>query len=156
MALSEQIHQSKINRISLIILRISIKKNQHSTVPFQEGDEVEVVSKENGFRGSYYTATILSSIGASHYESDTRTLLRSLDVRPVPPDQNEAVIAHGGFSVYNMVDVFANDGWWFGVIDRIIGEDYYVYFPTTDDNIAYPVDVLRCHHEWVNDHWTLM
>ncbi|TMW82619.1 hypothetical protein EJD97_005518 [Solanum chilense] len=59
-----------------------------------------------------------------------------------------------GFRLYDMVDVFANDGWWFGFISGKIGEEYYVYFPTTADNIAY--HVLRFHQEWSNGKWMFL
>ena len=65
-------------------------------------------------------------------------------------------LSESGFRLYDMVDVFANDGWWFGFISGKIGEEYYVYFPTTADNIAYPRDVLRFHQEWSNGKWIFL
>ncbi|TMW80539.1 hypothetical protein EJD97_018640 [Solanum chilense] len=76
-------------------------------------------------------------------------------IRPVPPHQHETM-SENGFRLYDMVDVFANDGWWFGFISGKIGEEYYVYFPTTADNIAYPRHVLRFHQEWSNGKWIFL
>ncbi|KAM3232332.1 hypothetical protein BC332_16806 [Capsicum chinense] len=103
----------------------------------------------------YYKATIVSSTGANHYRVNYKTLLTddksapleeivtAAEVRPVPPDQHE-IISENNFRLYDMVDVYANDGWWFGFISGKAGQEYYVYFPTTGDNIAYPSQ------EWSN------
>ncbi|MCD9644167.1 hypothetical protein HAX54_032184 [Datura stramonium] len=163
----EQRHQSRMARISKAINAIAFKKQQ-VTKEFQKGDEVEVASQEYGFIGSYYTATIVSnSLDASHYKVEYKTLLTddesapledvvtAAEVRPVPPDQHE-IMSGNNFRLYDMVDVFANDGWWFGFISGKIGQDYYVYFPTTGDNIAYPSHVLRFHQEWSNGKWIFL
>ncbi|XP_019224138.1 PREDICTED: DUF724 domain-containing protein 3-like [Nicotiana attenuata] len=124
---------------------------------FQKGDEVEVESGELGFIGSYYEATIVSCIGTSRYKVKYKTLLTedeselleeivpASEVRPVPP---HIANPDGGFRLYDGVDVFDNDGWWFGFIYGKIGSDYIVYFPTTDEELKYPPDVLRAHQEW--------
>ncbi|XP_060188056.1 protein AGENET DOMAIN (AGD)-CONTAINING P1-like [Lycium barbarum] len=148
---------------SKAIKAIAFKKQQTTKV-FQKGDAVEVASQEYGFIGSYYTATIISCLGDYHYKVKYKTLLTddesaplecivtAAEVRPVQPDQHE-IMSENNFRMYDMVDVFANDGWWFGFISGKIGQEYYVYFPTTADNIAYPPDVLRFHQEWSNGKW---
>ncbi|CAN4099224.1 unnamed protein product [Withania somnifera] len=163
---SEKQHQSRMVIISKAIKSIAFKKQQ-ITKEFQKGDEVEVASQEYGFIGSYYTASVISSIGAYHYRVKYKTLLSDdksapleeivtvSEVRPVPPDQHETMLENN-FRLYDMVDVFANDGWWFGFISGKVGQDYYVYFPTTGDNIAYPCDVLRFHQEWSNGKWIFL
>ncbi|OIS97428.1 PREDICTED: DUF724 domain-containing protein 3-like [Nicotiana attenuata] len=97
---------------------------------FQKGDEVEVESGELGFIGSYYEATIVSRIGTSCYKVKYKTLLTedeselleeivpASEVRPVPPHIENP---EGGFSLYDGVDVFDNDGWWFGFIYGKLG-----------------------------------
>ncbi|XP_016432461.1 protein AGENET DOMAIN (AGD)-CONTAINING P1-like [Nicotiana tabacum] len=124
---------------------------------FQKGDEVEVESGELGFIGSYYEATIISSIGTSRYKVNYKTLLTEDEselleeivtpsrVRPIPPHIANPV---GDFNLYDGIDVFDNDGWWFGFIYGNIEFDYIVYFPTTDEELKYPPDVLRTHQEW--------
>ncbi|XP_049409174.1 protein AGENET DOMAIN (AGD)-CONTAINING P1-like [Solanum stenotomum] len=152
--------------LSEFIKSIAFKRQQITKV-FQKGDEVEVASQVYGFIGSYYEATIVSSIGAYHYRIKYKNLLTddesapleemftSAAIRPVPPHQDETM-SENGFRLYDMVNVFANDGWWFGFISGKIGEEYYVYFPTTADNIAYPRHVLRFHQEWSNGKWIVL
>ncbi|KAG5602531.1 hypothetical protein H5410_033901 [Solanum commersonii] len=83
-------------------------------------------------------------------------MFTSAAIRPVPPHQDETM-SENGFRLYDMVDVFANDGWWFGFISGKIGEEYYVYFPTTADNIAYTRHVLRfSHFIWSNGKWIVL
>ncbi|PHT46341.1 hypothetical protein CQW23_15499 [Capsicum baccatum] len=163
---SEQHHHSRMETISKAIKSIAFKKQQ-ITREFQKGDQVEVASQEYGFIGSYYRATIVSSVGPYHYKVKYNTLLTddnsapleeivtAAEVRPVPPDQHET-LSENGFCRYDMVDVFANDGWWFGFISGKVGQEYYVYFPTTGDNIAYPSHVLRYHQEWSNGQWIFL
>ncbi|XP_059302038.1 protein AGENET DOMAIN (AGD)-CONTAINING P1-like [Lycium ferocissimum] len=166
MAHLEEQHQSRIDMMSKAIKSIAFKKQQ-TTKTFQKGDEVEVASQEYGFIGSYYTATIVSSIGAYHYKVKYKTLLTNdqsapleeivtvSEVRPLPPDPHEIMLKNN-VRLYNMIDVFDNDGWWFGLITGKIGQKYDVYFPTTGDEIAYPPDVLRFHQEWSNGKWIFL
>ncbi|WMV35534.1 hypothetical protein MTR67_028919 [Solanum verrucosum] len=163
---SEQRHQSKIEKLSKEIDSIAVK-TQQITKLFQKDDEVEVASHEIGFIGSYYEATIVSIEAAYHYKIKYKTLLTDDksapleelvtigEVRPVPPYQLETMSGNT-FRLYDKVDVFSNDGWWFGFISGIIGEEYYVYFPTTGDNIAYPSHALRFLQEWSNDKWKIL
>ncbi|KAK4375675.1 hypothetical protein RND71_006352 [Anisodus tanguticus] len=162
----EKFHQSRIDKISKAIKSIAFKRQQITKV-FQKGDEVEVASQVYGFIGSYYTAAIVSSFGAYHYKVKYKTLLTDdksapleeivtvSEVRPVPPDQRETLLENG-FRLYDMVDVFDNDGWWFGLITGKIGQEYDVYFPTTGDKIAYPPEMLRFHQEWSNGKWIFL
>ncbi|XP_027773370.1 DUF724 domain-containing protein 6-like [Solanum pennellii] len=158
--------EERLTMLSEFIKSIAFKRQQITKV-FQKGDEVEVASQVYGFIGSYYHATILSPVGAYHYKIKYKTLLTDDEsapleemvsaavIRPVPPHQHETM-SENGFHLYDMVDVFANDGWWFGFISGKIGEEYYVYFPTTADNIAYPRHVLRFHQEWSNGKWMFL
>ncbi|MED6149497.1 hypothetical protein PIB30_063075 [Stylosanthes scabra] len=134
-------------------------------VDFRPGDKVEVCSKEEGFLGSYYEATVLSRHETGRYVVRYKTLLRDdavsepltktlfpRDIRPSPPK----VYTRGEFSLYQAVDAFDNDGWWSGEITGRIGpHHYYVYFRTTNEEIAYPSSKIRVHHEWVNGDWIL-
>ncbi|XP_055832189.1 protein AGENET DOMAIN (AGD)-CONTAINING P1-like [Solanum dulcamara] len=159
----EQRHQLRMEMLSKSIKSIAFKKQQIKK-KFQKGDEVEVASQQDDFIGSYYAATIVSAVGPYHYRVKYKTLLTDDEselleevvtkgeVRPVPPNQRETM-PENGFRLYDKVDVFANDGWWFGFISGKTGEEYYVNFPTTGDNIAYPPHVLRFHQEWSNGKW---
>ncbi|MCL7032908.1 hypothetical protein MKW94_025394 [Papaver nudicaule] len=134
---------------------------------FKRGDRVEVTSKEEGFVGSYYTGKIIARVGPIHQylveyetlftEKDETMFLREVvdakNVRPVPPE-----IKCSDYSVLDKVDAYDNDGWWVGtVISTSVLEDgkYYVYFESSSDEIAYPVDKLRIHQEFHNGKWSI-
>lgn len=128
---------------------------------FQRGDQIEVCSKEPGFVGSYYAATVVSQLRKDLFvvkykdllEGNNQTQLlvetvRCNEVRPVPPQ-----IESTGFRYLDQVDAFDNDGWWVGKISGRKGSDYFVYFETTGDEIAYPLSRLRSHLDWVKGKW---
>ncbi|XP_055826402.1 protein AGENET DOMAIN (AGD)-CONTAINING P1-like [Solanum dulcamara] len=104
--------------------------------------------------------------GAYHYGVKYKTLLTNDEASPLeeivtvsevrhvlPDQQTETMFVKNDFRLYDMVDMFANDGWWFWLITGKIGQKYYVYFPTNGDNIEYPSDVLRFHQEWSHGEW---
>ncbi|CAK9186254.1 unnamed protein product [Ilex paraguariensis] len=124
---------------------------------FRRGDRVEVASKEEGFNGSYYAATVISELLKKEYIVQYKTLLKddlsgplreivSVDeFRPAPPE-----IPATGLGLYDKVDAFDNDGWWVGKITGKIGNEFFVYFETTGDEIVYPLENLRIHQEYVD------
>lgn len=127
---------------------------------FYNGEQVEVCSKEEGFLGSYYEATIVSYLNNGRYKVQYRNLMNEDEsmplienvypgeLRPLPPQIHTSV-----FSPYQIVDAFQNDGWWVGEIRARRGSIYYVYFNSTNEEIAYPTSQIRAHHEWVNGLW---
>lgn len=129
---------------------------------FRRGDKIEVCSKEEGFVGSYYEATVVSQLRKDLYVVQYKNLLednneseplvetvRAGEVRPVPPQ-----ILASEFGLRDVVDAFDNDGWWVGTISGKNGsDDYFVFFETTGDEIAYPVSRLRVHLDWVKAKW---
>ncbi|XVE96864.1 hypothetical protein REPUB_Repub02eG0260100 [Reevesia pubescens] len=132
---------------------------------FCEGDKVEICSKEEGFFGSYYEATVVSPLNNNtlykviyknlvEEEDQTRPLVEIVsadEVRPLPPRTvGEATQI---FYYLERVDAFDNDGWWVGNISGKQGSKYWVYFDTTGDEIAYPVSQLRNHVEWCKGKW---
>ncbi|XAR49546.1 hypothetical protein NMG60_11032787 [Bertholletia excelsa] len=126
----------------------------------RRGEQVEVVSKEEGFVGSYYAATVIAEIKTRKVMVQYKKLLKEdesgplieivarNDLRPVPPE-----IPANGFDLFDRVDAFDNDGWWVGKISGRVGSMYYVYFETTGEEIAYSLDRLRIHQDWLNDKW---
>ncbi|XVF08078.1 hypothetical protein REPUB_Repub06bG0195000 [Reevesia pubescens] len=132
---------------------------------FYRGDKVEVCSKEEGFIGSYYEATVVSPlIGNTLYkveyknlvdeEDQTRPLIEVVsadEVRPMPPRTVGETTKI--FYYLERVDAFDNDGWWVGNITGKQKSKYFVYFDTTGDEIAYPVSQLRNHLEWCKSKW---
>jgi hypothetical protein len=129
-------------------------------IDYKVGDKVEVCSKEEGFMGSYYEATIVSCLDNGKYVIRYKNLLKddesglltetllSKDLRPSPP----RVRNPSKFQLNQKVDVFDNDGWWVGKIisEKILmGKSYYytVYFKYTDQTVYYTCDQIRVHHE---------
>ncbi|CAK9183940.1 unnamed protein product [Ilex paraguariensis] len=125
----------------LSYLSLSLSKNicwtftePSATMVFRRGDRVEVASKEEGFNGSYYAATVISELLKKEYIVQYKTLLKddlsgplreivSVDeFRPAPPE-----IPATGLGLYDKVDAFDNDGWWVGKITGKIGNEFFVY-----------------------------
>lgn len=131
-------------------------------IDFCKGDKVEVCSKEDGFLGSYYEATVVSHLDNGLYvvryknlleDDESSPLTETLypkELRPSPPKVNSS-----HFSLYQKVDAFDNDGWWVGEISGRTGSYYFVYFASSNEEIAYPCSQIRVHHEWVNGEWVL-
>ncbi|XP_071906221.1 uncharacterized protein [Coffea arabica] len=128
---------------------------------FERGEQVEVVMEDEGFKGSYYPAIIISKKGTSRYKVEYTTLLKDdesgpleavIDVdqlRPVPPPMPVM-----DFDLHDLADAYEHDGWWGGIIYKKFELDYLVYFPTLGKALAYPSEKLRIHQEWANGRWT--
>ncbi|CAL0303847.1 unnamed protein product [Lupinus luteus] len=131
-------------------------------IDFIQGDKVEVCSKEPGFLGSYYEANIVSRLDNGLYvvcyknlleDDESKPLTETIypkELRPVPPK-----IHATQFLPCEKVDAFDNDGWWVGEITGRNGSHYYVYFTSSNEEIAYHYSKIRVHHEWVNGEWVL-
>ncbi|KAH6780663.1 hypothetical protein C2S52_011900 [Perilla frutescens var. hirtella] len=127
---------------------------------FRRGDLVEVASVQEGFVGSYYEGTVVADLVKDGYVVQYRTLLKedlsgplrevatTAEVRPRPPP----VMAED-FRLHDLVDAFDNDGWWWGRITGRNRDGYAVFFETTGDEIVYPKNRLRIHHEWMKGMW---
>ncbi|CAA0824926.1 agenet domain-containing protein [Striga hermonthica] len=140
--------------------------------PFTKGAKVEASLDEEGFRGSWYTATVLrpppkristttripllfdtlitkgdgeESAAAEPLRESVRLIL----VRPVPPRESRR-----SFRVSEDVDAFHNDGWWEGVVVAVLGEDRYsIFFRSSREQIDFHESQLRLHREWVHGEW---
>ncbi|KAL6545876.1 hypothetical protein OROGR_009750 [Orobanche gracilis] len=131
---------------------------------FKRKDRVEVASKEPGFEGSYYEATVVAEYGGQQgyiveyhnlvnddYSGMLREVATAAEVRPTPPD-----IPVSGFKLYDLVDAFDNDGWWVGRITGRTCNEYSVYFEiSSKDTFVYDIKKLRLHQEWVDGKWVL-
>ncbi|KAJ4982140.1 hypothetical protein NE237_032977 [Protea cynaroides] len=127
---------------------------------YQNGELVEICSKEEGFVGSYYIAEIILPVEKPRFlveyktllTQDEKRLLREIvsadDIRPYPP-----TIQVSEFSLLDRVDANHNDGWWVGVITKIEKPMYQVYFERTGECISYLVSQLRIHQELENGIW---
>jgi len=126
-------------------LRIKYGKKDFET-KFSPGTTVEVRSNEDGYLGSWYTATVVRSAGVGKFlveyrnlkTDDESNLLRELaneeDVRPCPPE----IPQNCRYEVLQEVDAWHNNGWWEGVISEVLEEcKYIVYFASTSQKSVY-------------------
>ncbi|GAU37993.1 hypothetical protein TSUD_205330 [Trifolium subterraneum] len=135
-------------------------------VSYKVGDKIEVCSKEEGFMGSYYEATIASCLENGKYEVLYKTILEDdesgplketlflKDIRPIPPRVRKS----RRFQLNQRVDVFYNDGWWLGIITSekiLIRNRYYirVYFSTLGRIMYCPCTRIRVHQELIYGEW---
>ncbi|KAK6795826.1 hypothetical protein RDI58_009281 [Solanum bulbocastanum] len=79
-------------------------------------------------------------------------IVKASEIRPVPP-KHERILVPEDIRMYDIIDVFDNDGWWIGFICGRHEENYKVYFPTTGENVAYSPHLLRFHQEWNKGNW---
>lgn len=133
---------------------------------FKKGAEVEVSLEEPGFRGSWYTATVIRPgnkrtrkmvLDLHNLRADERSskrLRESVDVilvRPVPPRES----GRRRFELSEEVDAYHNEGWWEGVVTGVHegGERYSVFFRSSREQIDFNHSDLRLHREWVYGKW---
>lgn len=128
---------------------------------FSQGNLVEVSSDEAGFEGAWFAATILEVIGENNYlieykdlktEDDSQFVREEVDalhIRPCPPENGKI----DKFKLYEEVDALYNDGWWVGVISKVHGSKYAVYFKSSKEEIEFKHDDLRLHHDWIGGKW---
>ncbi|PIA60957.1 hypothetical protein AQUCO_00300463v1 [Aquilegia coerulea] len=144
-----------------------MKKNQNKTsskleVEFNEGMHVEVSSDEEGFVGAWYTATVVKVIGKNRFLVEYQTLrtddesellkeeVDDLHIRPPPPEVPQV----DSFSRLEEVDAMYHDGWWVGVISKVLGNSrYIVYFREGNEEIEFGSSQLRLHQDWINGKW---
>ncbi|KAK2990187.1 hypothetical protein RJ640_014639 [Escallonia rubra] len=129
---------------------------------FSNGMMVEVRSDEEGYQGSWYTATLVGWAGNDKFLVEYQTL-RTEDeseplrehanasyIRPVPPEIQRV----DRFKMLEEVDAWYNDGWWVGLICKVLdGLNYAVYFWTTNEEMEFGHFKLRPHQEWTAGKW---
>lgn len=126
---------------------------------FSKGTLVEVKSNEEGYQGAWYTATIIGPIQNDKYVVEYQTLktddesellkekVDACHLRPCPPNMQRV----DRFRLFERVDVWYNDGWWVGIIIRILEDlDYTVYFWTTNEELICGHFALRPRQEWID------
>ncbi|CAK8572543.1 unnamed protein product [Lathyrus sativus] len=130
---------------------------------FKEGDLVEVCSDEDGFKGAWFSATLVEPKAGGkfvvEYESlldDDSKLLREegsiLQIRPRPPKTDEV----DQFKFLDEVDTYYNDGWWVGVVSKVLGDSkYIVYFRNSNEELEFEHSQLRLHQDWVDNKWVM-
>ncbi|CAK9145242.1 unnamed protein product [Ilex paraguariensis] len=134
--------------------------------PFKKGAVVEVSFEDEGFRGSWYSATVLRTVSKKNKkiflefhnlmadDKGTKPLREFIDiilVRPVPPREPKR-----SFKLSEEVDAFHNDGWWEGVVTHVLegsSTRYSVFFRSSREQIEFQDSDLRLHREWVHGNW---
>ncbi|XP_050211089.1 DUF724 domain-containing protein 3-like [Mercurialis annua] len=145
---------------------------------FNIGDQVEVCSDDEGFRGAWYVASVLKSISSSRSTGsypkrkagvlvEYHSLLSDADhnmkltesvevsyIRPLPP------VSDGSwYEPYDVVDAFHRDGWWKGVVSDVFEYNgsnetkYTVVFEDPFERIDFFAKELRFHLEWIDGSW---
>ncbi|XP_006349167.1 uncharacterized protein [Solanum tuberosum] len=146
-------------------MRGGTRTRQQQQEYLTKGSTVEVTSDEEGFKGVWFDGTILNygsnkkkvlveyrSILADEIGSKPlRELVNVSFVRPVPP--LEIVES---FELHDVVDASYKDGWWTGVITKVLDDfRYQVTFSNPPDVLEFGVSELRLHKQWVKGNWVL-
>ncbi|KAK7392100.1 hypothetical protein VNO78_20527 [Psophocarpus tetragonolobus] len=129
---------------------------------FSVGRIVEVSSDEDGFSGAWFAATVVEAVSKDKFVIEYQTLLADddsqllreevdvLHLRPLPPD----VTVDGQFSLLDEVDALYNDGWWVGVISKLLDDSrYIVYFRSSNEELEFQHSQLRLHQDWIDGKW---
>ncbi|XP_011659404.1 DUF724 domain-containing protein 3 isoform X2 [Cucumis sativus] len=135
--------------------------------PFTVGSEIEVSIDEEGFKGALFKATILKlptifspskkKKALVEYKTlvteDGSTPLKehvdALSLRPLPPDT-----AAKDFEECDIVDATDKDGWWTGVVCKVLEDGgYSVFFKNPMHVMDFQGNHLRLHQDWVDGKW---
>ncbi|XP_010495955.1 PREDICTED: DUF724 domain-containing protein 3-like [Camelina sativa] len=129
---------------------------------FSIGTPVEVSSEEQGFEGSWFPAKLVEYRGndkcvveydnlkAEDGKEPLREEVNVSEIRPQPVEQ----VMVCPFEKNDKVDALYNDGWWVGVIRKVLAKSsYLVYFENTQEMLKFHHSQLRLHQEWINGKW---
>ncbi|KAJ8529636.1 hypothetical protein K7X08_036471 [Anisodus acutangulus] len=144
------------------LVSTEIKPNSEAAENFSAGSLVEVSSDEEGFEGAWFVATVVKLLDNGNYlveyqnlrnSDDTEFLQEETDrlhVRPRPPD----IGPFKSFKVLEEVDALHMDGWWVGVISKVLkGQRYKVYFKANNEELEFKHADIRLHLDWINGKW---
>ncbi|KAI3707286.1 hypothetical protein L6452_25673 [Arctium lappa] len=126
-----------------------------------KGSLVEVCSDEDGFQGAWFAATITEQLPTGNFlvkykslrnDEDTEFLTEVVDINHIRPKPSDEVVDR--FHLLEEVDALYNDGWWVGVISKVLGRKRYeVYFRGTNEEIVFKQSDLRRHLDWISGKW---
>ncbi|OMP06315.1 hypothetical protein COLO4_08200 [Corchorus olitorius] len=135
----------------------------------QPGSQVEISSNDKGFRGSWYTGTVIRRAAQSSRNNPSaannylieyhelltkagkplRETIHAANLRPLAPRETSRK-----FKFAEEVDAFNHDGWWEGTITKELDNgNFHVYFMGSKEQLEFSEDQLRLHREWVNGSW---
>ncbi|KAK3140814.1 hypothetical protein QOZ80_5AG0406220 [Eleusine coracana subsp. coracana] len=132
-----------------------------SKVKFTRGVKVEVSSDDEGFRGAWFEGTIIKSVNGKFVveyatlkdEDEISPLTEPVEARHIRPSPPHIPVTNG-FKLLDEVDAFCNDGWWVGVISKVISDQRYtVYFRPWKEEMEFEHEQLRLHYDWIGGRW---
>lgn len=143
---------------------------------FRQGDAIEICSNDDGFRGSWFSGTVIRVLSGSSSsnrrkaagkpshrylvqfdelfedEAGTEKLREEVDewqLRPLPPREPRRAFERG-----DDVNAYYNDGWWEGVITEELGQGRFeVYFRASKESMQFKDEDLRLHRDWIDNAW---
>ncbi|XP_050236622.1 DUF724 domain-containing protein 7 isoform X2 [Mercurialis annua] len=149
-----------------IKFKMRTESNPQQHINFIKGQQIEVSSDEEGFRGAWYEATIVEPISKKRKklkvqyktlvnEDGSTPLSELVDVayiRPLPPPGGES---RAVFDIGDVVDAGYRDGWWTGIVRKVLdgGCRYRVYFDNPPDVFEFEAQSLRPHCDWIDGSW---
>jgi len=138
------------------------QESQNTLKPkLTHGVKVEVSSDDEGFRGAWFEATVVKSAGSKFLveyvalkaDDETKPLKEAVEarhIRPSPP----CIPVVDGFKLLDEVDAYCNDGWWVGVVSKVISnQKYMVYFRPWKEEREFEHGQLRFHCDWMGGRW---
>ncbi|KAK9673370.1 hypothetical protein RND81_12G163400 [Saponaria officinalis] len=141
-----------------------VKIDREEVNPFSKGAQVEVSSDEEGFEGAWFAASVIEVLGKDKFlveyndlttDDNTQFVREEVDalhIRPCPPTAEKV----DKFKQFDEVDALYNDGWWVGIIAKVLGRSKYkVFFRTTNEEMEFKYDKLRLHQDWANGKWVV-
>ena len=138
----------------------AVKKEEED---FTAGKLVEVSSDEDGFQGAWFSATVVDVVEKDKFlveyqtllDDDSKLLREEVDILHIRPHPLETC-AVGEFSFLQEVDAMYNDGWWVGVISKVLGNSrYIVYFRSSNEELEFQQSQLRLHQDWIDGKWVM-
>ncbi|XP_008234600.1 PREDICTED: uncharacterized protein LOC103333529 [Prunus mume] len=131
---------------------------------FVQGTQVEICTDEDGFQGAWFAANIVKVMGKDKFliryksiktDDGKEFLTEEVDAQHIRPCPPETVVVES-FSLNEEVDAFYNDGWWEGVIRKVLrGPRYRVYFKGTKDELLFEHSDLRPRQDWIDRTWVM-
>ncbi|KAI5398704.1 protein AGENET DOMAIN (AGD)-CONTAINING P1 [Lathyrus oleraceus] len=128
------------------------------------GTLVEVCSDEDGLKGVWFSATLVEpkagwrfvveydSLLDDNYSDLLREEISLLQIRPRPPKTDDV----DQFKFLDEVDAYYRDGWWVGVVSKVLGDSkYVVYFRNFNEEMEFQHSQLRLHQDWVDNKWVM-
>ncbi|WOG82984.1 hypothetical protein DCAR_0102157 [Daucus carota subsp. sativus] len=131
---------------------------------FRKGAFVEITSDEDGFQGAWFAATMLEKLSSDEYmveyqsltnDDGTELLKEKANIKHIRPFPPETAVADY-YSLLQEVDALYNDGWWVGVISKVLqGKKYLIYFRGTNEEMEFNHSDLRPHQDWIDGKWVM-